>query len=197
MAGSKIFLEPILSKTVASIDQSLGDMETSLQNVKQSVDVVPGKIDAQITELQAVASTISNTVNQIYVSPGSDYHCELLYSSTKTCTPNTSTPVLLLSFESMLDGFVDFSITINNAKSQAWYGNIRFSDDGGTTYYQTLTETLNSGENNLTLNARLKKGTIQMYLNLIGNSSGFTMSTTGFEVDYNLREIVNEPILEV
>lgn len=66
MAGSKIFLEPILADTV-------GGIQTAVDEVVTVLDPVPEKIDEQILMLSKVANVIGSSVNNIAVTDGDEF----------------------------------------------------------------------------------------------------------------------------
>lgn len=60
MAGSKIFLEPILAETVNGVDGAIQDVITVL-------DPVPGKIDEQINKLSEVVGIIGSSISNVNI----------------------------------------------------------------------------------------------------------------------------------
>lgn len=66
MAGSKIFLEPILAETVNGVDGAIQDVITVL-------DPVPDKIDEQIGELSKVVNIIGSSLNNISITDGNEF----------------------------------------------------------------------------------------------------------------------------
>ena len=81
MAGSKIFLEPILTETVNGVQGAIDDVITVL-------DPVPEKIDEQISMLTRVANVIGSSINNISVKDGDAYIFDLFSWVNKSLDAN-------------------------------------------------------------------------------------------------------------
>lgn len=68
MAGSRIFLQPVLHDTVEAMNTGISGMNESLGEVKTVLEPVPEKIDEQIDELKEVAKVISATAQSLAIT---------------------------------------------------------------------------------------------------------------------------------
>jgi len=114
MAGSKIFLEPILSETVNGVDGAI-------QDVINVLDPVPEKIDEQIEKLAQVVNVVGASLSNISVADGSDFSFNIIAGSgskyKNLAIPNnvpygavTTNTVISSTFTTYVDGTFKINI---------------------------------------------------------------------------------------